>query len=100
MKIVQVVPKAKLNGKLKTLLKQTELGLRGTNTTLYRYSEGQWRHKKFRGKIKWDGGIGGIILAEVSSNDDEFERKLLESFIGYLNRHLGKHVENISITYR
>ena len=46
MKLVQVVPKAGTNSKLKTLLKTTERELRGPHTTFEREKEGRWKHVK------------------------------------------------------
>ena len=52
MKTVQVVPKADIDAKLKTLLKQTERELRGGSTTFLREREGRWKHVKYPGRIK------------------------------------------------
>jgi len=52
MKILQVVPKAGINSKLKTLLKTTERQLRGPHTTFERIEEGRWKHVKYPGWIQ------------------------------------------------
>ncbi len=100
MKTIQVVPKADMDVKLKTLLKQTERQLRGGSTTFYREREGRWKHVKYPGWIKWDETLGGLLLAEVHVRKDASDWQLLQAFIGYLDRHLGDSIESISIYYR
>ena len=100
MKIIQVIPKAKNKESLKSLLKKKERDLRGKGTTLIRYSEGKFVHAKHSGWINWDEVAGGFLIAEVQTKKQDSEWQLLQSFIGYLDRHLGKHIESISITYR
>jgi hypothetical protein len=100
MKIVQVVPRADADDKLKSLLKKTELNLRGKATTLYREKEGRWKHTKYPGWIKWDEAPGGILVAEIQSRKEGADWQLLQSFVGYLDRHLGEYIDSISILYR
>jgi hypothetical protein len=100
MKILQVVPKAGINGKLKTLLKGTERQLRGPHTTFERVKEGRWKHAKYPGWIQWDAAAGGLLLAEVHTQAKDHEWQILEAFIGYLDRHLGEQIDSVSILYR
>ena len=100
MKIVQVIPKPDLPSKLKTMLKKKELSLRGTSTTLYRQKEGRWKHVKYSGWINWDEAPGGILVAEIQSKVEGSDWQLLQSFVGYLDRHFGEYIESIIIHYR
>lgn len=100
MKTIQVIPKADIEPKLKTLLKETERHLRGGTTAFRRQREGRWKHVKYRGWIKWDETLGGLLVAEVHPRKGESDWQLLQVFIGYLDRHLGEYVESISIHYR
>lgn len=97
MKIVIIVPKT--GKKLKPLLKKKEIELRGTATTFYRVKEGRWGHVKYPGWINFETR-GGLLIAEVQSRKKELEWQLLQAFIGYLHRHLGEHIDSISITFR
>lgn len=99
MKILQVVPRRDIEGKLKSLLNAKERELRGSRTTFYRKAAGKWGHKTYRGWIKWTDVPGGILVAEVLS-PAESEWQLLQSFIGYLDRHLADYIESVSILYR
>jgi hypothetical protein len=100
MKIVQVVPRADADAKLKSLSKKTEINLRGKATTLFREKEGRWKHTKYAGWINWDEAPGGILVAEIQSRKDGADWQLLQSFVGYLDRHLGEYIDSISILYR
>jgi len=89
MKIVQVIPRAESNAKLKTLLKNTERQLRGPHTTFEREKEGRWKHVKYPGWIQWDDAAGGLLIAEIRTRVKDHEWQILEAFVGYLDRHLG-----------
>ena len=99
MKILQVVPRRDMEGKLSTHLNEKERELRGSRTTFYRKRPGRWAHKKYHGWIGWNEGKGGILVAEVHSKP-ESEWQLLQAFVGYLDRHLAEHIESMSISYR
>jgi hypothetical protein len=100
MKIVQVVPRPDRKHNLKALLKAKERELRSGPTAFKRKREGRWHHVKYPGWINWDETIGGILVAEIHTRATNQEWQLLQAFVGYLDRHLGDHIESISITYR
>jgi len=100
MKIVQAVPRVDAEDSLKTLLKQKERELRGGTTAFRRKREGVWVHAKHRGTIKWDTVAGGVLLAEIRASGETKDWQLIQSFVGYLDRHLGEELESISILYR
>lgn len=100
MKLVQIVPVADDKPSLKALLKDTERRLRGGPTAFLRKEEGVWTHVKYPGQIKWDQVIGGIVMAEVRTRNPTQEWQLLQAFIGYVDRHIGKYVDTVTIHYR
>jgi hypothetical protein len=100
MKILHVVPKAGNKGKLKSLLKSTERDLRGPHTTFHRIKEGRWEHVKYPGWIRWEEILGGTLVAEIQTKVKDHEWQMLQAFIGYVDRHLGEHIESISVYYR
>ena len=100
MKIVQVVPKPGIASTLKAVLKQTERQLRGPHTTFRRMREGRWKHVKYPGWVQWDEAPGGFLVAEIQTKVKDHEWQLLQAFIGYLDRHLGEHIESIAVYYR
>jgi hypothetical protein len=82
MKILQVVPRRTNKDRLKKLLNSTERQLRGSRTTFF------------------DEAKGGVLVAEVQSKPPGNEWQLLQAFVGYLDRHLSKYLESITIHYR
>lgn len=99
MKVVSVVPLHLQSPSLGTLLQETERRLRRKGTTLIRRGKRRWVHTKYPGWINWEVSKGGLLVAEVRSKKSDSEWQLLQSFIGYLDRHLGKHIGTISILY-
>jgi hypothetical protein len=99
MKIVQVVPITGIETKLKTLLNNKEKELRHRPTAFSR-TRNRWRHVKHSGWINIEETKGGFLVAEVQTKVEGSEWQLLQSFIGYLDRHLGENIESISIFYR
>ena len=55
---------------------------------------------KYPGWITWEEALGGILIAEIRTKVEASEWQLLQSFVGYLDRHLGSSIEAITITYR
>jgi hypothetical protein len=100
MKILQAVPKSGVRATLKALLKSTERHLRNGNTTFRRVREGRWKHIKYPGWIQWDQAPGGLLVAEIQTKVKGHEWQMMDAFIGYLDRHLGEHIESISVYYR
>ena len=100
MKILQVIPNNTNGPSLKSLLKAKERSLRGTGPSFFRAREGRWTHARYSGWINWEETTGGILLAEIRTRTVDSEWQLLQSFIGYLDRHLGKHIGSMFIIYR
>ena len=99
MKVISVVPLDLRKPTLGTLLDQTERRLRGKGTTLIRRGTRRWVHAKYPGWITWQVSKGGMLVAEVRAKKADAEWQLLQSFVGYLDRHLGAYIDSISILY-
>lgn len=99
MKLLSVVPVQLGRPNLGTLLDETERGLRGSSTTFIRRKKRHWVHAKYPGWITWDVSKGSLLTAQVRSKKLDSEWQLLQAFIGYLNRHLGEHIDSITILY-
>ena len=100
MKILQVVPRRDNRKTLKRLLIDKERALRGSTTTFRRKGAGRWLHKRYTGWITWDESSGGILLAEIHSRQPDTEWRLLQAFVGYLDRHLAQQIDTITVFYR
>lgn len=99
MKIVQIVPRNDKPQSLKAMLKNTLKRLKDKGTTLYRVREGRIAHTRYKGWINWESTRGDILVAEVNTRVPAEEWKLLQSFIGYVDRHLRDNIQSISINY-
>jgi len=101
--IIIVTPAGKRD--IYSLMIKKELSLRKKKQgTLHRFgkkkrSEDQWAHNKYRGRIKFQKGVGGVVVAQVYARDPEDEWQLLSSFIGFLDRNFRDSVSNINIIY-
>lgn len=99
MKVLSIVPVSLGRPSLATLLEETERNLRGTATTFFRQKKRHWIHARYPGWITWDISRSGVLMVNVRSKKPNSEWQLLQAFIGYLNRHLGKHIDSITILY-
>lgn len=59
----------------------------------------RWHHKAYSGKVTFQRGLGGAVVAIVESPDERDEWQLLTSFVGFLHRHLRDSISNITLTY-
>jgi hypothetical protein len=100
MKVILVTPRVDAGVKLAPELVRTEQRLRGRGTTFVRTSQGKWKHVNYTGHIKFAAAPGGILVVELRTRRADHEWQLLQSFIGYLDRHLGDYIESIAIAYR
>ncbi len=100
MKIIQIVPKAGLNTKLKTMLNEKVKELRSKGGTFYRDGAGKLKHIKNWGWINWSESKGGILIAEVKSRVESADERLMQAFIGFLSRHFASEIESITVHFR
>lgn len=102
MIIVTAIP---LEGEdLYTLLVEKERTLRQEKQgTLHRRGprkrgQDRWVHVRYKGSIKLQKGLGGIVIAEVRSGSPSTEWQLLSSFVGFLIRHLREEISTITMS--
>jgi hypothetical protein len=104
MKIVEIVPRARtrLYGTLVDKEAAIRKGGRGTYVRVGRKSQNsaRWKHKKFKGSLQLNRGASEAVTAKVRAATPEDERKLLSSFLGFVDRHAGDQVTTITIHYR
>ena len=104
MKIVEIVPRARahLYGTLVAKEAAIRKSGRGTYVRVGRKSQraARWKHKKFKGSLELNRGVSEAVTAKVRASTPEDERKLLSSFLGFVDRHAGDQVTTITIHYR
>jgi hypothetical protein len=104
MKIVEIVPRHRAH--LYDTLVEKEAAIRragrGTYTRIGRKVRGstRWKHKMYKGSVQLSHNQSEVVTAKVRANSAEDERKLLSSFLGFVDRHSGDHVDTINIQYR
>ncbi len=100
---LSVIPRERQS--LYSILVRKELELRRKNKgTLFRCGpkrrkEEKWRHTNRNGWIRFQEALGGILVATVQARDSDEEWMLLNSFVGFLDRHFRKDVSSITIHY-
>ncbi|HET7021662.1 MAG TPA: hypothetical protein VFI58_13195 [Xanthobacteraceae bacterium] len=104
MKIIEIVPRARkhLYGTLVAKEAAIRKSGRGTYVRVGRKSQraARWKHKKFKGTLDLNRGASEAVTAKVRASTPEDERKLLSSFLGFVDRHAGDQVTTITIHYR
>jgi hypothetical protein len=103
MKTVEISPRDK-SAIYSTLVKR-EAAIRqngrGTfvRSGLKRAGSAIWKHKKFNGSVNLKRGPAEAVTARIRSSQPEDERRLLNSFLGFVDRQCGDQVLSITIHY-
>lgn len=104
MKIVEIIPRhrARLYGALVAKEAAIRKNGRGTYIRVGRKTQGstRWKHKMYKGSVQLTHGASEVVTAKVRATTPEDERRLLSSFLGFVDRHSGDHVDTITIQYR
>jgi hypothetical protein len=104
MKVVEIVPRerTRLYGMLVAKEAAIRKGGRGTYVRVGRKTQDstRWRHRNYRGSVQLKRGPSEVVTAKVRATTPEDERKLLSSFLGFVDRHSGDQVVTITIHYR
>jgi hypothetical protein len=107
---VQIVPKPGVNlySEMGTRVKEIAAGGQGTFSIVKLQSSkkktptghAKWKHTKHKGWIKYQRTASGVVVAEVKCLSEAADHwKMLQAFIGWLDRNLGDKILNISLQY-
>ncbi len=104
MKIVSILPREKSSlfdvlAKREAAIRQKGLGT-FSRSGPKRASSATWKHKRFRGSIGLKRERDETVTAKIRSTVPEDERRLLSSFLGFVDRNCGGQVRTITIDYR
>src|SRR5947209_5243704 len=101
MKVVEIVPRerSRLYGALVAKQAAIHKNKRGTYVRVGRKARDstQWKHKNFRGSVRLKRESSEAVTANIRAPTPEDERKLLSSFLGFVDRHSGDQVTTITI---
>ena len=88
-----------------TLLVEKERELRRAGRgTLHRQGprkrgQEKWRHTAFKGWLKLQRSLGGVVVVEVRGRSDRDEWQLVTSLTGFLQRHFGEEIGSVHLTF-
>jgi hypothetical protein len=104
MKIVEITPRprARLFGTLIDKEAAIRKNGRGTYERVGRKSSSaaRWRHKMYGGSVQLKRDPSEMVTARIRAAAPEAERRLLSSFLGFVDRHSQDKVATITIHYR
>ena len=104
MKIVEITPRprARLFGTLTDKQAAIRRKGRGTYERVGRKSAraARWRHKMYGGSVELKRDPSEMVTARIRAAQPEAERRLLSSFLGFVDRHSDDKVATITIHYR
>ena len=105
MKVVEIVPRERT--RLYRMLVDKEAAIRKNKRGTYirvgpkTRDRARWRHKNFRGSVQLaKRDDSEVVTVSIRAPTAEDERKLLSSFLGFVDRHSGDQVATITIQYR
>ena len=104
-RVVVVVPRERVRLYGAMVQKEIELSKAGKGTW-HRSGEKQkdkakWSHTNYKGWINLQRGEGEVVIAVINSRSPTGrEWQLLQSFLGFLDRHFREDISSIIIQYR
>jgi hypothetical protein len=103
MKTVEIMPREKsaIYGAL--VKREAEIRRNGRGTFVRkgpsRQTSAVWTHKKFTGTVSLKREEAQAVSAKIRSRVPEDERRLLNAFLGFVDRQCGDQVATITIRY-
>jgi hypothetical protein len=102
MKIVQIMPRGKVR-LFRAIIKKEASIRRNGRGTFFRtgratQSAATWKHRRYKGSVDFKVGADEHVTARVRSPDQEWQ--MLSALLGWVNRHFGDQVTEVSIQYR
>ncbi len=102
MKIVQIMPRGKVRLYRAIVKKEASIRKNGRGTFFRAGRKTQrettWKHRRYKGSVDLKPDAGERVTARVRSPDQEWQ--MLSALLGWINRHFGDQVTEVSIQYR
>jgi hypothetical protein len=103
MKIVEITPREKSAVYGALVKREAAIRKKGLGTFARkgaaRASSAIWSHKRFKGTVRLKREDGQAVTARIRSSAPEDERRLLNAFLGFVDRQCGDQVATITIHY-
>jgi hypothetical protein len=104
MKVVEIVPRERTHLYRTLVTKEAAIRKNGRGTYVRSgrktHGSARWKHKKYRGSVLLKRNPSEVVTANIRAATADDERKLLSSFLGFVDRHSGDQVATITIHYR
>ncbi len=104
MKLLNVVPRHGIALLSAIVKKQAEIRKNGRGTFVRAGAKprggARWKHLRYKGSLELRPGEADAVTVRIKSSDRGDEARLLSSFLGWLDRHFGKHIASVNIEYR
>lgn len=59
----------------------------------------KWMHASYKGWIKLQRGLGGVVVALVHGAAERDEWQLVTSFVGFLHRHFRDDIASVTLAF-
>ena len=104
MKVLDIVPRPGGGLYSAIIKKQADIRKSGRGTFVRGKAKtrgaARWTHVRYRGSLDLKLGEADTVSVRIRSSDHGDEARLLSSFLGWLDRHFGKHISSVTIQYR
>jgi hypothetical protein len=104
MKSLDIVPRGGIGLYGAIVKKQAEIRKSGRGTFVRARAKtrgaARWTHLRYKGSLDLQPGQADGVSVRIKSSDHGDEARLLSSFLGWLDRHFGKHVSSVTIKYQ
>jgi hypothetical protein len=103
MKVIEITPRRRIHFYDALIEKEASIREKGRGT-FFRAgrksrSAATWKHKAYPGSVALKRGKSNGVTARIRSQAPDREWQMLSAFLGFVDRHLGSKIANISIGY-
>ena len=104
MKLLDIMPRRDAGLYSAMVKKQAEIRKNGRGTFVRAGAKTRgatrWTHLRYKGSLDLRPAAADAVSVRIKSSDHGDEARLLSSFLGWLDRHFGKHISSVHIKYR
>ena len=104
MKLLDIMPRRGTALYSAMVKKQAEIRKNGRGTFVRAGAKARgtarWAHLRYTGSLDLRPAAADAVRVRIKSSDHGDEARLLSSFLGWLDRHFGKHISSVHIKYQ
>jgi len=104
MKVIQITPRDRMRLYDDLIAEEARIREKGRGT-FFRAGRKtrnsvRWKHKAYRGSVNLERGESEGVTAKIRSQPTEREWQMLSAFLGFVDRHVGSKIADITVSYR